>query len=193
MNRSPNFGEQRAVEFFAENALACEQFTEEEMRKSQTPDFRVFRDKEFILYSEAKHIQEDQWEAGLRPDPVFNRLAAHIHEAAKQLLAVNPNHEYPNVLVFTNSDHACRIADLKSVITGNESFDSGLIEPMFKHISEGRIKNDKYLIDLYVWCNEKSGSKFKFQLLFTMRSRHLPTLCSLFNVDPSKLQGGTRA
>jgi hypothetical protein len=43
MNRGLNLGEQRAVEFFAEHALTCERFTEEEMRKSQTPDFRVFK------------------------------------------------------------------------------------------------------------------------------------------------------
>ena len=58
MKRSLNLGEQRAVEFFAEHGLNCERFTEEEMRKSQTPDFRVFRDKKFILYCEAKHRHE---------------------------------------------------------------------------------------------------------------------------------------
>src|ERR1700724_3167483 len=92
-----NLGEQNAVAFFAKHELRCERFTEQEMRQGKTPDFRVFKEAEFALYSEAKHVQEDTWledllaesppleiVGGARQDPAFNKLGGHIYQAAKQ-------------------------------------------------------------------------------------------------------------
>jgi hypothetical protein len=53
----------------------------------------------------------------LELDPIFNRLAEHIHHAAKQFDAVNHDHEYANVVVFTNSDAHCGFPDLLAVLT----------------------------------------------------------------------------
>ena len=202
MSKGANLGEQRAIEFFAQYRLTCVRYTKDELRAGgKTPDFKVFNGKEFVLYSEAKHIQEDLWldnelkvsspgtlVGGLRPDPIPNRIAADIYTTAKQFIAVNPNHEYPNVLVLTNSDHQCNISDLKAVIDGNIEFDSGVIEPMFKHVSEGRIRVPKRMIDLYVWCNEALGAKYKYQLRFMRGSKHLIRLCALFGADPEKIK-----
>lgn len=202
MSKSADIGEERAIEFFAQYALTCVRYSKTELRAGgKTPDFKVYKGEEFVLYAEAKHIQEDLWldnqlkaappatpVGGLRPDPIPNRISVDIHQAAKQFAAVNPHHEYPNVLVLTNSDYQCHIGDLTAVIEGNVKFDSGLVEPMFKHISEGRIKDAKHTIDLYVWSNEYPGAKYKFQLRFMRGSKHVEQLCALLNVDPSQIR-----
>ena len=125
---------------------------------------------------------------GSRPDPIPNRIADDIYTAAKQFKAVNPDREYPNVLVLTNSDHQCHVSDLRAVIEGNVRFDSGLVEPMHKNISEGRIKGPKQTIDLYVWWNESPEAKHRYQLRFMLGSKHFEALCALLKVDPSRIK-----
>jgi hypothetical protein len=95
---------------------------------------------------------QSRWRSsgGLRHDPIYNRLADRIHEAAKELHAVNLDHEFPNVLIFTNSDTHCGFTDLLGVLTGNFYAEGGTIEPIYKEISEGRIREEKPTIDLYV-------------------------------------------
>ena len=201
MSKNGDLAEQRAIEFFMQYGLTCVRYPKEELRKGKTPDFRVYRGSEFVLFAEAKHIQEDLWldkqlraappmtiVGGLRPDPIPNRIADDIYTAAKQLATVNPDREYPNVLALTNSDHQCDIGDLRAVIEGNVRFESGLVEPMHKNISEGRIKEPKQTIDLYVWCNESPEAKYRFQLRFMRGSKHLAELCALFNVDTARIK-----
>lgn len=77
---------------------------------------------------------------GLRHDPIFNRLVGHIHKAYKQFTAVNPNREYPNVLVFMNSDNQCDNRDLVAVMTGNLYIEGGGAERIYSAHSDGRIK-----------------------------------------------------
>jgi hypothetical protein len=196
---SLNLGEQVAVDFLARHGLRCERFTEHEMHQGKTPDFRVFKDKKFVLYCEAKHVQEDTWldeqldaakpgtiVGGLRSDPIFNRLSAHVHKAAKQFEAVNLDRKFPNVLVFTNSDDLCTIQDLISVLTGNFYAESGSVDPIYKQISEGRIKYEKHTIDLYVWHNDSVDTKYKEQMFWNEGSKHYQALCSLLGTDPSR-------
>ena len=92
-------------------------FTVKEMAASKTPDFRVFSGNDLEFYCEVKSPEEDTWldgqldnpvleeiVGGIRNDPIFNRLSAHIHKARKQFDAVNPMEAYPNVLAFYNQD-----------------------------------------------------------------------------------------
>jgi hypothetical protein len=162
-----NSAEQFAQDYLRKYGLRPERFTKAEMRRSKTPDFRAFQGEELVLYCEAKHVQRDEWldkklknakplelVGGLRPDPIFNRLSNHIHEAAQQFNAVNPDHRYPNVLVFVNSDRHCGVADLRSVLTGNFYAKDGSVEPIYTEYSEGRIREEKLAIDLYIWRDE---------------------------------------
>jgi hypothetical protein len=93
---------------------------------------------------ESKHVQYDEWlgkqlktakrleiVGGLRHDPIFNRLADRIHDATKQFGAVNRDHEFPNVLVCTNSDTHCGFPDLLGVLTGNLHAEGGRVEPIY--------------------------------------------------------------
>lgn len=194
-----NLGEQVALDFLARRSLRGERFTYEEMRRGKTPDLSVFNGDTFVFYCESKHVQHDDWldnqlahappmtlVGGVRRDPIYNRLSTHVHTAAKQFEAVNSSREYPNVLVFTSSDRHCKVGDLVSVLTGNFYAESGLIEPMFKQYSDGRIREEKHTIDLYVWHNDWPDAKHAEQFFWNEGSPHYTTLCALFESDPAK-------
>ena len=194
-----NPGEELAIEFFASHKMRVERFSKVEMRRTKTPDFRVFTAVGLVLYGEAKHIQQDSWlenqmkEAhaleivvGLRPDPIFNRLTTHVHVAAAKFGTVNPSGDCPNVLVFANSDRQCMFSDLMRILTGNERTDNGLIEPLFKNYSEGRIGLDKRKIDLYVWKDIWPGSDPRSRFFYVAGSKHYLCLCNLLRSDPTK-------
>ena len=197
MSSKKNLGEEFAIEWLVRHGLRAERFSKEETRRGKTPDF-VFKVTEFVLYCESKHLQYDEWldkqladaqpleiVGGLRHDPIYNRLADRIHDAAKQFEAVNPDHEFPNVLIFTNSDTHCGFPDLLSVLTGNFYAEGGVVDPIFKQISEGRIREEKLKIDLYVWLNEWKGKQQKGTLYFNAGSKHYAALSALLGSDPA--------
>lgn len=186
--------EQAAEAFFRQAHLRVERFTKQEMLRSKTPDFRVFKARELVLYCEAKHAQREEWldklmtaaeplelVGGLRGDPVFNRLCGHIHEAAKQFNAVNPNRTHPNVLFLTNSDIHSDIYDLTAVLDGNFRGSDGELHPIYRQYSEGRIKTEKYTIDLYLWSNDWMN---KPPQRVWMPSVHHNRLCELLHCAP---------
>lgn len=194
-----NPGEPFAKMFCRRHGLKPERFSKEELRRGKTPDYRAFRSGKLVLYCEAKHVQCDTWldgkleEAaplepvgGRRPDPIYNRLAKHVHKAAQQFAAVNANRAYPNVLVFTNSDQQCGLFDLNAILTGNFETEAGTAAPIFKHISEGRIRLEKRTIDLYVWFNEWRGPEQKGSCYFNEDSPHYSVLCALTSCDPAQ-------
>jgi len=136
------------------------------MRHGKTPYFRVFRNKEFVMFCEAKHLQCDDWHYnrldnaaprqivdGFRADPIFNRLTNHVHEAVKQFTSVNPNHEHPNTLFFANSDRVSDVLDLIAVLDGMFRAESGVRAPMCKQYTERRISEEKVTVDLFIWWN----------------------------------------
>jgi hypothetical protein len=70
-----------------------------------------------------KHVQYDEWldkqlaaaqpleiGGGLRHDPIYNRLADRIHNAANQFEAVNPDRQFPNVLIFHELRYSLRFS-----------------------------------------------------------------------------------
>jgi hypothetical protein len=193
-----NLGEQFARAYWARNGLKAERFSDVEISQGKTPDFRVFKSGDLVAYCEAKHVQHDDWldkklktakplelAGGLRHDPIFNRLVGHIHKAYKQFTAVNPNREYPNVLVFLNSDNQCDNRDLVAVMTGNFYIEGGGAERIYSAYSDGRIKEEKFAIDLYVWFDVSKGEDQKGFHYFIKNGPHYAALCALLASDPS--------
>jgi hypothetical protein len=91
MSSKENLGEEFAIEWLARHGLRAERFSKAQTRQSKTPDFRVFKGTEFVLYCESKHVKYDEWldkqladaqplevVGGLRHDPIYNRLADRI-------------------------------------------------------------------------------------------------------------------
>jgi len=58
------------------------------------------------------------------------------------------------------------------------------VDPIFKQISEGRIREQKLTIDLYVWLNEWKGKQQKGTLNFNAGSKHYAALSALLGSDP---------
>lgn len=194
-----NLGEQFAEVYWERKGLKAERFSAAEIGQGKTPDFRVFKSGDLVAYCEAKHVQHDDWldrklEAaqpmelvgGLRHDPIFNRLVGHIHKAYKQFMAVNQNREFPNVLVFVNSDSQCDNRDLVAVMTGNFYVEGGGAEPIYSVYSDGRIREEKFAIDLYLWFDESKGEDQKGFHYFVANGPHYAALCALIGSDPSK-------
>ncbi len=200
MSRAKLDGEQRVEEYFTDTGLRVKRFSKSEMRQGRTPDFRVYAGIELAFYCEVKTAQEDEWlerqlaaappltlVGGARPDPTYNRITIQIHTAVSQFDAVNPTMEHPNVLAIVNGDSEAGMADLISVLTGNAYCESGDVWPMFREYSEGRVREEKLRVHLYLWFNEwKPG---KPQMYFPeIHPIHHAALCRHFGVDPAAMK-----
>lgn len=167
--------EEEARQFIEGKGLRVERYSKEEQRKGKTPDFKVFREGEFAFYSEVKEAQKDKWlenqlddaapgeiVGGLRPDPVFNRLTAHIHKARQQFESVNPDHGHLNVLIMKNEDEHVGFNDLLAVVTGYFFAEDGSAHKIYSTFSDGRMVSDFEHIDLIIWLDQYKPMRFLF-------------------------------
>jgi len=190
--------EQTVKDFLSAYGLRSDRFDKSQLAGGKSPDFKVYSNEDLALYCEVKSPQEDTWlngelekadageiVGGLRKDPVFNRLSAHIHKSRKQFDAVNKDEELPNVLAFYNQDQQSGFLDLLAVTTGNFFAEGGGVFPIYKNFSEGRIKTDIERIHLFIWLDAYKPHRFLFNL---SNHRHQDQLCSIFGYDPEKLE-----
>jgi ABC-type branched-subunit amino acid transport system ATPase component len=124
---------------------------------------------------------------GGRPDPIYNRIANHVHSAVGQFDAVNPTMDHANVLAIVNGDGCAGFTDLIQVLTGNAFCESGEVIPMFREYSEGRIREEKLRVHLYLWFNNwKPSSPQKF--FPEVHAAHHAALCHWFSVNAAGLK-----
>lgn len=192
-----NKDEKMICELLRSYSLSAERFTKEESRKGKTPDFHILHNEIPQFFCEVKSIDKDIWldkqlnnapsgvlVGGERKDPIYNRLTGDIHTAIKQFNAVNEDLKYPNVLAFVNHDKLCGIPDLYAVLTGNALTDEGNL-PIFQIYSEGRIREEKKRIHLFIWVDD---FKHRFFLFAETNKNHFHTLCSLFGFNPDSIK-----
>lgn len=190
--------EDLVVKLLADKGLRAERFSISEKRRGKTPDFRVFQGEALKFFCEVKSVEKDTWldkqldaaapcqiVGGLRDDPVYNRLADDIHQAAAQFLAVNPASEIPNVMVFVNHDSMCDEQDMVGVLTGQFLADDGTSHRIYTKFSEGRIKNGKFFIHLFCWVEE---GRFRALTFNQAHSVHCNALCELLSYDPTSIK-----
>jgi hypothetical protein len=183
---------------FRDSGLILQRFSRAETLAGRTPDFRVLRDNELVAFCEVKSPRDDWLEeqidevpageiaGGLRDDPTFNRIARHIEKAATQFDAVNAKRVLPNVLVVVNHAAATSFADLRETVTGMFHAADGKRYPTVTHISEGRIADARFKVDLYVWIDGKS--RCVQGRLFNDRSpNHVQTLRVLLGLDAAAI------
>jgi hypothetical protein len=157
---------QQVVRFLGQYGLRCEPFSKNELARSKTPDFRVFQGSNLAFFCEVKSLIKDGWlddqlsEArpeelvgGLRQDPIYNRVSYKVHEAVQQFDAVNRDRSQPNVLIFVNRDRMADYNDLRATLTGGIPLEEGGTFWGFSQYSDGRIREEKYRIDLYIWLD----------------------------------------
>ena len=198
MSKAKLDGEARVLEYLIGAGLRVDRFSKAEMKRGRTPDFRAFANGELAFYCEVKTAQEDEWlhrqwaaappetlVGGERQDqdPTYNRVNNQIHSAAGQFDAVNRAMDHPNVLAIVNGDDSAGFTDLIQVLTGNAHCESGAVIPMFGEFSEGRIREEKLRVHLYLWFNEwKAGVP---QMFFPeVHAIHHAALCRYLSVDP---------
>lgn len=200
MSKAALDGERRVQTYLASFGLRNERFTKTEKRRGKTPDFRVFAGEQLAFYCEVKTAQEDDWldrqlatalpltpVGGSRPDPTYNRINKYVSSAVGQFDAVNPSMDYPNVLAIVNGDDRAGFTDLIQVLTGNAYCESGEVIPLFREYSEGRIRESKFRVHLYLWFNEwQDREPWKF--FSGVHPVHHAALCSHFSVDPIGLK-----
>lgn len=104
---------------------------------------------------------EHMWEA-TRTDNAPQRVGAGIHSAAGQLSRFDD----PKILVFLNHDPLVDVLDLEEAVQGYQPYgteETGyLINTASKRIAEGRIRHERWLIDLYVWIEPPKGQRLVF-------------------------------
>lgn len=86
-----------------------------------------------------------------------------------------------------NFDRNSDAMDLMSVLTGNFYSDTGGVHPIYKQFSEGRLKQKKDIIDLYIWI-QIDNNKPLFEFCYNTDSQHFETLCESFNYIPSEIK-----
>jgi len=183
MSRSTD-NETRATEELARYGLRSEPFSNAEKRVRKTPDRRVFSGTDFAFFFEVKEIAADP-RMGVRSDPIGNRLTGDIHTAVKQFDSVNPDLVHPNVLAFINNDRMCGSLDLVGVFTGHLLLEGGGSAPIYLNYSEGRIKDEKNRIHLYLWLDSFKVNQKHFNFV---DKRHLTRLCRYFGLKEQDIQ-----
>jgi len=189
--------EDRLAAYLAERGLSTTRFSKDERRTRKTPDFRVAAGSNVVAYCEVKSIALDTWldrlfakarpseiVGGARKDPVFNRLTDDIHTAVHQFDAVNPDCALPNILGIANHDKSCGFLDLLAVLTGNFYGTEGA-HPIYRQFSEGRIKDEKSRIHVYIWLDDFRPTHVLFS---RTHPQHHRRLCELLGFDDKDLQ-----
>lgn len=197
MNNKAKSAEQEIKIYLESLGFKPDSFSKDELKGGKTPDFRVFKDDSQVFYCEVKMIAKDQWlnnqlqnskpgeiVGGSRNDPIFNRISDDIHQAYKQFQSVNAGWHVPNVLAFVNHDNSCSKNDLIEVLTGNFYASDGTVHPTMKRVSEGRIKEEKRFISLYIWMqNGKSSCHVD-----NSRVGHSNRIMELFKINPNDVK-----
>ncbi len=98
---------------------------------------------------------------------------------------MNPHLQHPNVLAFVNNDRKCGSLDLIGVITGYLLTEGGGAAPVYLNYSEGRIRDEKHRIHLYLWFDSFKAKKIFFN---KADQRYMARLCSYFGFDPKRIR-----
>jgi hypothetical protein len=176
-------------------------FAKRKMQDFKTPDFRLSRGGEEVALCEVKSFQKDTWledqlknaapgelVGGPRPDPIFNRISNAVHTAFKQFESVNSDHKLMNFLFLVNHDDAAKPEDLVRVLTGFENPRLGLLERTCAQFSDGRIREEKFRIDLYVWIDFLNGRIRSNEYRVLGNPRTQERVCDLLNLDPAQVK-----
>jgi hypothetical protein len=164
-------------------------------RFAKTPDFRLMKRSKLVAYCEVKTFERDEWinkmldaanpgelVGGGRRDPIYNRIANAIHTAAKQLEDANSNHDVLSVLLLVNRDKMAKYQDLVSVIAGKWDPLAGIHDRAHLQFSEGRIRQERFKIDLYIWLDAFADGAPRVGGFFFGNYENRPRACSLFGI-----------
>lgn len=152
----------------------------------RSPDFKGCFDKKLHFYMELKTIKEDEFTNGIRNDPVFNRISSKIHIAFKQLIEINPDHLYSNIILFYNYDNSIDETYLDNIITDMFFAYDGSSHPIYKQFTR-RIKDERRLIDLFLWYQYEE-KRMHFRFWNSAGDKYHDSLCECFGKKPYEVK-----
>jgi len=140
--------------------------------KNETaPDFTLVRDEQRLFVAELKDIErypasadrgwtipkpgDMHYPFAHRTDNAVSRVADKIHQAYHQLKDFPP----PRVLILLNHDSLVDVKDLEEAFTGEQVYANAVfsyVNTVSKKIAEGKIKEEKGKIDLYIWIDKRT-------------------------------------
>lgn len=149
----------------------------DEERDAKTPDYELIDDGVRAAIAEIKtlgHVERSEakgwkverhtpfsWSAS-RTDNGPSRVSDHVHAAAKQLRRF----ETPRVLILLNQEPLLDVHDLEEAVHGYLPYgneESGyFLNTASMRIAEGRIREDRWIIDLYLWIEPRKGPRTVF-------------------------------
>jgi hypothetical protein len=141
------------------------------------PDFEYIRDGQRVFVAELKDIEyhppseqrgwtipkpdEKSHRFSHKTDNAVSRVADKIHDAFRQLKTSPP----PRILILLNGDSMVDVKDLEEAFTGQHVYGSeafSYVNVVSKKIAEGKIREEKSKIDLYIWI-ERRNEKIQFR------------------------------
>ncbi len=180
--------EQETAHFLATYGLQAKTFSKDEMRSDmKTPDFRVFTGGDFQFFCEVKEttdadpledhfveIDEDRCVAAQSKNDnatLAFRLAKHIHRAVKQFKPVNPDHKYPNALVFVNRYEMSNEKDLMELFSDSFWNLGDFVMTTAPERARASAQADRANIDLFLWLNRVPNDE-SYELFIWNRDNH---------------------
>ena len=140
-------------------------------RNERAPDFELVRDGQLVFVAELKDIErypasenrgwtipkpgDMHYPIAHRTDNAVSRVADKIHQAYHQL----KDFPLPRVLILLNHDSFVDVKDLEEAFTGEQLYADAVfsyVNTVSKKIAEGKIKEEKGKIDLYIWIEERT-------------------------------------
>ena len=140
-------------------------------RNEPTPDFALVCNEQQICVAELKDIErypasadrgwtipksdEIHYPFAHRIDNAVSRVADKIHQAHCQL----KDFPLPRVLILLNHDSLVDVKDLEEAFTGEQVYANTIfsyVNTVSKKITEGKIKEEKGKIDLYIWIDKRT-------------------------------------
>jgi len=89
------------------------------------------------------------------------------------------------MLFFQKSDSACKMMDLVgAVLRGTFYAEGGAVDPIYKKFSEGRMKDGKLTIDIYLWLDSWKTVPQRIKSYCWEDSKHFERVCELLHKDP---------
>jgi ribosomal protein L30 len=154
----------RTLAFDGKN-IVLESYSEAELRKGKTPDFKLYKDGKLCGYCELKSPRDDfileapePGDAAIRKNLPFHRkLGSHIRHAGMQFEAVNPDHSVPNVMVFVTHVPDIERRDLHATISGLPAPDGKRVFMLSRKMQE-QVLNAARKVDLFLWIDAEKGT-----------------------------------
>lgn len=145
---------------FDQRGITLEPFPSKKLLLGKTPDFKLIKDGELCGFCELKSPRDDFIFDDPGPDglavrknvPFYRKLGSHIRKAAAQFAAENPDHAFPNVLVFVSHTKEIERRDLRATIAGLP-LGNGKWLPLLPLKLQKQVLEAAQNIDLFLWID----------------------------------------